>query len=498
MKKLGLLITFIILQNFAISQITQSFNDTFNLVYEKSINHVFADEDYYYGISSDGHSIDFLKFNHNGILLQEEKTIDSFGIAPLHRLSKAYMYNNKFVIFTLTRDSLNRNASVIFIVDKSFNIEKKKIFDGSMVATNATNMYFTDIKSTPDEGFMVCGNYGTIFSSTSYLFLMKLDKYLNVQWAKAVGNSTTQYYGEIARMELTPDLGILLYTSMNGRELIKTNALGDIIWERDINNLRLLWGPASLLNVGNSEYVVARTWLYNYDIYGAYANLGVNIIKFNHITGQIIWDKQYVPFHDVCKIGTLKLHNLPNGNIALSTDIYDGFIGSFHAYEYCTKAGVIEYNLNGDSINTYIYDFGPFNHRECELLDMIILDDGSFLGCGEYVHLYISSTGNSCTENGWLFKTKPDHTIGLIENPYQNNLIYKISPNPTDGKFEINFDNLQKSLNVIISTSTGSVYLQGNYKNINKLDFTLKGASGIYFLKMFSENGESEEVIIKK
>jgi hypothetical protein len=68
-----------------------------------------------------------------------------------------------------------------------------------------------------------------------------------------------------------------------------------------------------------------------------------------------------------------------------------------------------------------------------------------------------------------------------------NKISFKVFPNPTKGDLNIQFDQLLPNVEIEVRNSLGQMILQERYSNSQNLNLQIKGAAGIYFLKIISE-----------
>lgn len=98
---------------------------------------------------------------------------------------------------------------------------------------------------------------------------------------------------------------------------------------------------------------------------------------------------------------------------------------------------------------------------------------------------------DNCSDTSSCFTT-----VGLSENELLNSL--SISPNPTTDNVSLNFDEVQPTLSVEIQDINGKIILFENYQNVLNLKLPIEGASGLYFVKLATNEGQSGTIKILK
>ncbi|MBI3134421.1 MAG: T9SS type A sorting domain-containing protein [Bacteroidetes bacterium] len=87
-------------------------------------------------------------------------------------------------------------------------------------------------------------------------------------------------------------------------------------------------------------------------------------------------------------------------------------------------------------------------------------------------------------------------TIGIVENSMTENFI--IFPNPTDGVVKIVFENDQEELNVSLFSIEGKLLESKTFTNSAAITFEIEGSSGVYLLKLNSNNQEAIIRVVKE
>ena len=87
-------------------------------------------------------------------------------------------------------------------------------------------------------------------------------------------------------------------------------------------------------------------------------------------------------------------------------------------------------------------------------------------------------------------------TIGIIENSMTENFI--IFPNPTEGVVKIVFENDLEELNVSLFSIEGKLLKSKTFTNSSTITFEIEGSSGVYLLKLNSNNQEATIRVVKE
>lgn len=109
------------------------------------------------------------------------------------------------------------------------------------------------------------------------------------------------------------------------------------------------------------------------------------------------------------------------------------------------------------------------------------------LGNGSYAVLV---TQNGCTDTSSCYTF---NTLGLATDYFGNDL--KLYPNPTSGKFYIDLGSPYSAILAKIMTPVGQLLSTEEFVNSERIEITIKGISGIYFVEL--SNNLDEKVIIR-
>jgi hypothetical protein len=79
-----------------------------------------------------------------------------------------------------------------------------------------------------------------------------------------------------------------------------------------------------------------------------------------------------------------------------------------------------------------------------------------------------------------------------------NQMDYLLSPNPTNGQLNIEFNKATTNISIEIIDALGKKLIQQNFKVLNQTTIDVSSlSSGIYFLKLTSEGNNSTKKFIK-
>ena len=227
------------------------------------------------------------------------------------------------------------------------------------------------------------------------------------------------------------------------------------------------WSDASSISLSQNNTVVgARTYMYNSNISNPL--MGLNIFKVDLTTKQILWDKTFRVYNSIECITlhqAMGVETLPNGDIIVS--------GTAEKTGY--DAVILKLNSNGDSLWCKSYDYHP-DIWDCQVNDLIVTDDGGFLGVGFFDDQGFGSTA-------WLFKTDANGVVGFesIKAKVKSKK-YKVYPNPALDYTTLRYNCKYANLTYEISDMQGRVLITGKLETIkdmeaNEVLIDLKGLS---------------------
>lgn len=435
----------------------------------------------------------FLKFNKNGQIISSKLFPDTlFGGGS--KYSNFFIFkNNHFININNVLDTATGQGVLIMVAfDYNFDSLWTKRYESLNINYGAYENRSTDIKQTPDGGYIIAGQLDKHNSPTvnqRYPYLMKTDNQGNIQWFK-------EYlaYPAVAfhKVLLTPDLGILVTTNNGSGRLIKMSALGIIQNSFNLNALARNFNSYDIVYTGNNIYTLAYSYLLNLQ-----SSLnGLNIIKFDYSNWQIVHDTTYQPCSNIFYYPNLKIHTISNGCISISgtgSHIDSALNNGTYAYYNQYNGFLLTLSPNGDSLSTNLYESDTTETHDNWLNDMVQTSDGGFLGGGS---LYAQNYNAA-----WIFKTDANGFLDYkTAIPSINNLF--IYPNPTTDYIHIELPDIsnEKYILYTIYNNIGVEIRSSKISNGNsQLKIETKNlSSGIYYIHITSETAVSIGKFIKK
>ena len=161
--------------------------------------------------------------------------------------------------------------------------------------------------------------------------------------------------------------------------------------------------------------------------------------------------------------------------------------GTVEKYGTDKSAFILKLNANGDSLWTKTYRFTNSNISRSQLNDLMICDDGGFLGVGFY------SPQAGAVSSAWMFKTDANGTIGWDTSTPLSASRPKVWPNPATKFVHIEFaDKPKQDAELKVYNSLGQLVLQDKIikgKQTFRLDVR-RFPSGVYFFEAVSQKEE--------
>ncbi len=397
-------------------------------------------------------------------------------------------------------------------LDSSGNVLWDKTLGGNGIDT------FCSIITTPDNGFLVGGtSYSNLSGNKtentvgyvtgnggpySDYWVIKLDINGNIQWQNTIGGNEDD---RMASMVVTSDGGYFVggrSTSNatgdkieNSRGLwdywvLKLDDLGNILWQRTIggsseDNLTstINTNDGGLLVAGNSSSNISGEKTTNaYDSSNIYLDYWV--LKLSQ-TGEIMWQKTIGGSNqDGCEsifsdnFGNFIISGYSNSNISFdktenSRGLYDCWIIKIDSDGNMLWDKTLGGNLN-DSVSSIIY----------------LASDNSLIFGGNSES---SITGDK-TEisrglyDCWIVKLQPESlsTSNFISTSFE------VFPNPTSQTVYISTDQKFELLKTKVYNISGQLVFEENSRDTSNLSVDIKAESGIYFMELENELGETK------
>lgn len=96
------------------------------------------------------------------------------------------------------------------------------------------------------------------------------------------------------------------------------------------------------------------------------------------------------------------------------------------------------------------------------------------------------------------FSTPLTNPVSLSSNQFKNPF-YQLSPNPTTDDLKIVFGAIHQKIKITLQNTMGQIISSKTFSNLDAVNYSIEGESGIYLLTIEDENGENKtQKIIKK
>ncbi|NOY49585.1 MAG: T9SS type A sorting domain-containing protein [Chlorobi bacterium] len=372
------------------------------------------------------------------------------------------------------------------------------------------------VEQTYDSGFMLIGRKSSDPPPYNKMFIIKLDKLAQFEWAKtmtALNNSNTA-----TSIQETEDSCFLVcgiaYNSNPGYSrliLMKISFAGDVVWSRSYDYQNANWNEGDVYILDDS-YLIA-----------AISDHGMLLIKTG-LQGNVLWSKKYDGYTGFYgNTSYIEIHQLSNNRFAIlvpdflyKTDssgyviwstFFDMYVSGFketnsNGFLVCGNGPIygVKSPLYGEpQIGLVKLDSSGVNNAECiyggssnydEIIvttDTIQIVSEDFLLDNVYDTLRFSSG----------FLNVSDKCVDFIGSTKDDVAKEKISifPNPTDGVFEIQSVENEIIEKVQIINSKGLGIYESTNLSLPKLQIDIsEEKTGIYYLRISMENS----VIFKK
>lgn len=278
----------------------------------------------------------------------------------------------------------------ILKLNPSGTIAWKTCLGGSLID------YATDIKQTPDSGFVVVGlaysadsDFTVSYGGGDYS-LLKLDADGNFLWHKNFGGTGTDYCQSV---EVTSDGGYLLsgYTNSTDHDvsfnhgyydtwLVKTDAEGNIQWQKSYGGSNMEYNFDVLETTDGDFFVTGASLSNNGDVSGCHAPNTFHDVWVFLIddTGELLWQKCYGGFNG--DYGSSAIQSDDKGFIVAGYSASsDGDVTGHHGIAYNNDIWVFKINNFGDLL--WQKSFGGTENDAA--MDIIKTADGGFLIGGQ-------------------------------------------------------------------------------------------------------------------
>ena len=441
---------------------------------------VIEDSNSYYALSFLNSTVGqypyLLELDNYGSILNEKMYIDTNYNYAIYPYNSMVLKDSVLLFCGQTWNDSIGNLGFVFAINK-YTLDtlwtKTYTHPDTLIAQTAQDVFsvLTAIKPTPGGGYILTGNYNKdCITGNLRSFLMKIDSVGNVEWRRTYDNFYTFFDIEVA-----PDSGYYVPSTYNGNDiyLTKFDKNGAFEWKIQSNSNSYDSYPADISILDNQNVVISSTFWYDVVNY----KRAITVTKINMISKTVVWENNYFPYYNfkcVSMHQAMGVEILPGGDIIVSGT----------AKNYGHDAVILKLNSNGDSLWCKSYDFDP-DPYDCQLNDLIITDDGGFMGVG----FFSDQSGPGWT--AWMFKTDANGTIGF-ENPKFEGSGIKVFPNPAHDYTIIELpENLKNPAELKVYNSHGQLVFQKSLNNGEKaIKLALQGFDkGIYFFEIMGGGG---------
>jgi hypothetical protein len=464
------------------AQFNTMFNDTINN-FENLHNEfdVICKDDSFFYILGATYNFDFTwntnisKFNEDGDKLLSNYIYDTFTNTASNPYNSMVINNDVILACFQTYDTITFGKIIAFDKHSLDTLWSKTYAHPDTLAASqfGADVFsdLTSIKPIPGGGYIVTGNYNkNCITGNMRSFLMKIDSLGNVLWRKTYDD--IRY---IFDLELTNDGYVVLYKYYHAF-FVRIDNNGNIIWQKQINSNMPYGQTAEISKHNGSNYIGMIQFVKNNDPNNYLCGLNVFEIDINN--QQVLWDKTFTPYYST---ECLSLHQamgveaLPNGDIIVSgTAKNNGYAGF-----------ILKLNTNGDSLWCKSYSYGPSGNRNCQLNDLLLCDDGGFMGVGYYAP-------HNSNMTAWMFKTDANGVVGWESHEGRSNKAeVKICPNPSTDDLNISLLDQTKKIKLvrIFDTQQREIFSKQVDSQQTKVDVS-NYDSGLYLVEGVLESGE--------
>ena len=400
----------------------------------------------------------------------------------------------------------NSTDEVSIALDASGNIYTTGTFDGTADFNPGTNTFNLTSAGLTD------------------VFISKLDPSGNFIWAKQLGGTAFHYSYSIA---------------LDGSGNVYTTGMfaGTADFDPGASTFNL---TAPGTSVGNQDVFISKLdasgnfiWAKQFGGYGGYS---INVDPFGNVftTGHFYGTEDFNPGS-----GTFNLTSSGNSDVFISKlDASGNFIWAKKiGGSSAIRGNCITTDANGNVFTTGYFqgtaDFDPntgnFNLTSAGTQDIFIskLDasgnfrwanklggvgndrgfcitvdisdnvftTGMFRGTADFDPSTSSLNLTSYSAEDAFVHKMSQTAVGIIENTFSSQIT--IYPNPTNDQLTIESKNELQNLILIIRNLMGQEVLRKNYPFINRIEMTLDGDKGIYFIELIEGNKKAILKVIK-
>ncbi|MFN8274903.1 MAG: T9SS type A sorting domain-containing protein [Flavobacteriaceae bacterium] len=390
-------------------------------------------------------------------------------------------------------------------------------YNGTIEWQNTIGANFSDLLSsviqTPDGGYLLAGssvsdnsgdktenNVGFPFGLPYYTYfdywVIKIDALGNIQWDNTIGSKLTD--GATVAVNAS-DSGYLIggytYCDVSGDQtepcygdidgwILKLDLDGNILWQKKFggNNRDML---QTMISTSDGGYLFGFDSNSNISGQKTENNLGGKdywIIKVDAF-GTVLWDKTIGGSSDDV-ITDLKEDNNGNyyavgfSNSNISGNKTQNSIGGYDNW-------VMKLNSDGNII--WDKTIGGSDNDYNSSFEYLVTDDSLIIGGTSNSPISGDKTADTRgLYDYWIVKLESDH---LKSTAFEDSKI-SVFPNPTAKDISIDLQQTFQNIHLKLINPLGQLIFEKKYTDTSKIELTLDGSKGVYFLHLTNPNDE--------
>jgi len=476
-------------------------------------------------------------FNGNIINIAQIENLDSTIVSSLT------LKNNKLYIVFIKKE-VSKTIAQIKEYDTNFNLLlSDTLYTTPTINDNNTGTYVSQIIINTNNDIIIKGfSYDTIVVQNDtlgntisnfaggyeYGFLIQYSDNYDLNWTfEFADNITNIDYDENNNIyfNMVTNITNVLNHDTIPNNFIETqrgyivygkiNSQGELIWHKEIG--RLYGSNNDIVNIYSSKMIYSEKFglllsgehqgcldfadssIYDYDLCGSFYFASIDTAnghlinnfylkdqcQFEHypnitITDILVSDNSLYFLGDFSTIATPESFTFGNATLTSKNDS-----NRFNNNIFILKFDTAYNPITAFSINSDIGEWYYLDKTSCNISNNNIMITGYFeQDCYTYDSLNFSSNGH---RDVFLISIKNDIQQSISE--IEDNVFYKIYPNPTKGKITIETENI---IQIDIYNSNGVLIKTTNTNTVNIED----KAKGIYYIKIISQMGSNVKKII--
>ncbi len=366
--------------------------------------------------------------------------------------------------------------------------------------------------------------YSITSMGTYDIFILKLDSSGNYIWVKTFGGQepqsvssidvdasgnvyTTGYFYTSADFDPGPNVFYLISEGENDVFVSKLDSMGNFIWAKQFGNYDEDEGLSIATDNSGNVYTTG-TFKVTVDFdpgQGGYnlISTGSEDIFISKLdsTGSFIWAKSF---------GNISVEKGLDITLDNSGNVYA--VGQFTGtVDFDPGPGVFNLNSNGDYDLFICKLTSSGNLVWAKSMGALGVDLGGSIAVDDLNNVYTTGYFQSTVDfdpgpgvhnltasgMGDVFILKlSNSTTGISENNLRHSIT--LFPNPTEGKITISTNSTSGIDAVIIRDILGKEVFVKNFSSAMQIEFTLEGASGLYFVELICGDNKSYSKVIKE